>query len=324
VPALHYAARLYGAGTNALANNLSVGSYRPSFPLPVRALDSTSPPTVLDARSPFLAAFLAVLCALVPAQASSAQSLWSKPYAPNQIALEVLQPSLDAAPGEDLSVLTGAATLWGSHLLTDRTTLVVGLPTARYASEGDSSAPRSVTEHQIGNPYVGLGVSSTRVPLLVELGLRLPLAPDRPAAARAGMSADLAHREAFAPDLFSTQALLNTRWELTRMAGFRFRGGPLLTVPTQEARGTTELFVRYGVQGWYEGDTYILGAGLIGRALVTERGGAFADRTTHQATGTLILNLPVVQPGVLLRVPINEPDGAGVDVVVGLTLSVTL
>jgi len=77
------------------------------------------------------------------------------------------------------------------------------------------------------------------------------------------------------------------------------------------------------VQGWYEGDTYILGAGLIGRALVTERGGAFADRTTHQATGTLILNLPVVQPGVLLRVPLNGPGSDDASLVVGLTLSVT-
>lgn len=270
------------------------------------------------------ALFLAVLVALAVPPASQAQSLWSTPYEPNQLALEVLQPSLDTPPGEDLSVLTGAATLWGSYLLTDRTTLVAGLPTARYASEIAGDAPTSIEETQIGNPYVGVGVSSTRVPLLVELGVRLPLAPDRTAAARAGTGADLAHRETFAPDLLSAQAILNARWDLTRIAGFRFRSGPLLTVPTQTDRGTTELFVRYGLQGWYEGDRYILGAGVTGRALVTERGGAFADRTTHQASGTLILNLSTVQPGVLLRVPLNGPGSDAVNLVVGLTLSVTL
>ena len=286
--------------------------------------DLTFALTVPRFCSLFSTCFLAVLVALAVPPTSWAQSLWSTPYEPNQLVLEVLQPSLDTPPGEDLSVLTGAATLWGSYLLTDRTTLVAGLPTARYASEGTGDAPASVEEAQIGNPYVGVGVSSTRVPLLVELGVRLPLASERTAAVRAGTGANLAHREAFAPDLLAAQAILNARWDWTRSAGLRLRGGPLLTVPTQSDRSTTELFVRYGVQGWYEGDRYTLGAGLIGRALVTERGGAFADRTTHQAGGTLILNLSVVQPGVLLRLPINGPGSDEIGLVVGLTLSVTL
>lgn len=266
------------------------------------------------------AAWLAL--ALVPA--SRAQSLWSTPYVPNQITLEVLQPTLQSAPTEDISLLTGASTLWGSYLLTDRTTVVVGMPVARYRSTLESEPSTDVAETQIGNPYVGVGMSSTRVPLLVELGVRLPLAPDASAATRAGQATDLVHREAFAPNLFSAQIIANARWNWTRRFGLRFRGGPLLTTPTQDAPGTTEIYARYGVQAWQEGDRIVAGVGLMGRALLSERGASFGDRTTHQATGTLIWNLPSVQPGLLLRLPINDPSGTDVDVVVGLTLSVAL
>jgi hypothetical protein len=267
---------------------------------------------------------LVVLLLLALTPASQAQSLWSTPYVPDQIALEVLQPTLQSAPSEDISVLTSASTLWGSYLVTDRVTVVAGMPIAHYQSTQVDEPPTDVTETQIGNPYVGVGVSSTRVPLLVELGVRLPLASDASLATRAGQATDLAHREAFAPDQFAAQIIANTRWDWTRRFGFRFRGGPLLTTPTQDAPGTTEAYARYGVQAWKEGDRLVAGVGLTGRALLSERGGSFTDRTTHQATGTLIWNLPAVQPGLLIRLPINEPNGAGVDVVVGLTLSVTL
>ena len=270
------------------------------------------------------AALLAILLLLVLATGTRAQSLWSTPYVPNQITLEVLQPTLQSAPAEDISVLTSAGTLWGSHLLSDRTTVVVGLPVAHYQSTVAGDPSSEVTKTQIGNPYVGLGLSSTRVPLLVELGVRLPLAPDASAATRAGQATDLVHREAFAPKLLSAQIIANARWGWTRRFGFRFRGGPLLTTPTQDAPGTTEVYTRYGVQGWFEGDRLVTGIGLMGRVLLSERGGSFTDRTTHQASGTLILNLPGVQPGLLVRLPINDPSAAHVDIVVGLTLSVTL
>lgn len=270
---------------------------------------------------PFSRFALLLLLSLAVAPPGVGQSLWSTPYAPNQIALEVLQPGLDAAPDESISPLTSAHTFWGSYLVNDRATVVLGVPTAYYRSDRDNGP--SLREVQVGNPYVGVGVSSTRVPLLVELGARLPLAPDPSAATLAGQTADLAHREAFDPHLLAAQLVVNTRWDWSRNAGMRLRGGPLLTRPTQEAPGSTELYARYGLQIWYEGDRFIYGTGTTGRALLTERGGAFADRTIHQATGTLLFNLSHVQPGVLFRIPINGPGSERVGFVVGLTLSAT-
>lgn len=265
-----------------------------------------------------VALFLAWLGASSP---STAQSLWTKPYTPNQVTLELLQPALDVAPNEELSFLTGAAVLGGSFLLNDRTTLVAELPFAHYRAEIGADDPTTVTESAIGNPYVGLGVSSTRVPLLIELGVRLPLVTDSNTATWAGAASDLDHSEAFAPHQLAAQALLNTRWELSRTTSVRLRGGPLLTVPTQDDGASTELFARYSAQGWYEGDRYVLGLGLTGRALITEGDLGFADRTTHQLGATLIFNFSRIQPGLLLRAPLNGPGSDDVDLVVGVTLS---
>lgn len=269
------------------------------------------------------ACVLALVLAFAAPQMGAAQSLWTTPYVPNQVSLELLQPALDTAPDEELSFLTGAAVLSGSYLLNDRTTLTAAWPVAHYRAEvGDD--PTTVSETASGNPYLGVGLSSTRVPLLAELGVRLPLAPDRNMALVAGTAADLDHSEAFAPHRLSAQFLLNTRWELSRRStSLRLRGGPLVTIPTQDTAGTTELFGRYSVQGWYEGKRYVLGLGLTGRALITESG-SFNDRTTHQIGGTLIFNFPYVQPGILVRAPLNGPESDAVNLVVGITLSASL
>lgn len=271
-----------------------------------------------------VAALVALLLACALPRSGTAQSLWTKPYEPNQLTLEFLQPALDTAPDEELSLLTGAAIFGGSYLINDRTTFVAEVPIAHYRAEVDGDDPTSITETALGNPYLGMGISSTRMPLLFELGGRLPAASsDHSAAMRAGTTADLDRSEMFAPDLFSAHLLANARWELSwRTTSVRLRGGPLLTVPTQD-NGSTELYARYGIQGWREGERYVLGLGLTGRALLTGDG-SFADRTTHQVGGTLIFNFPRVQPGILARVPLNGPESDAVNLVVGVTLSVSL
>jgi len=288
-----------------------------------RILLTESFSAVIFPRTSSCLAVFVLLLGLWP-RSGTAQSLWTKPYEPNQVALELLQPSLDTPANETVSFLTGAGILSGSYLLNDRTTFVAEVPFAHYQSEVGEDDPTSISESMLGNPYVGLGVSSTRVPFLVELGVRLPIASDSSAATYAGTATDLDQSEAFVAHLLSAQLLLNARWELSRIASVRFRGGPLVTVPTQDDGSTTELFVRYSVQGWYEGERYVLGPGLTGRGLITEIGSNFSDRTTHQVGGTLIFNFPRVQPGVLVRTPLNGPGSDAVDLIVGITLSVLL
>lgn len=261
-----------------------------------------------------------ILCMLIllgiGAQAS-AQSIWTRPYTPNRVAVELLHPSLDA--GDNLTSFTGAAFLSGTALLSERMAVTAEVPVARHATEAEAI---STTESVLGNPYVGLDVIGVRTPLLLELGARLPVVSDTSAATSLGMLTDFDRSDAFAPHRLTTQALLNYRWELTRTLNLRLRGGPMLTVDT-EGDVPTELLARYSVQAWSEGDRFIWGLGATGRALVTE-GGSFDDRTTHYAGGTFMLNFERVHPGVIVQLPLNSAVADQVDWVMGLTLSVSL
>ena len=59
---------------------------------------------------------------------ASGQTIWSRPYEPNQIAVEAIVPDAD-----DASVLSGATFLTGTVSLSDNVELAAELPVARYS-----------------------------------------------------------------------------------------------------------------------------------------------------------------------------------------------
>jgi len=121
-----------------------------------------------------IAAGLAALC-----PPASGQTVFSRPYEPNQIAVEAIVPG---GPHADPSFPSGATFLTAPRSLTDNVELTAGLPLARYAAD-DSSAAAG------GTPYVGVGPSSTGAPVLPEPGARMPAVPSNQALV-AGRHAD--------------------------------------------------------------------------------------------------------------------------------------
>lgn len=288
-----------------------------------------------------LSAFFAVLL-LFGAPCARAQPLWVRPYEPYQFSVEMLKPSIDTPPGEELSFFSSAWFVSGTALTSERMAITVEVPVAHYQSSVNDSetnapppeasearlfsssppTPRSGTRSKtvLGNPYIGMSLTSAETPILLEVGLRLPLASDSSAATRLGTLTDVDRREAFAPNTFSTQAFLNYRLGLTQRLSLRLRGGSLFALNTSSS--DAELLAQYSLQGWYEGNRLILGTGVTGRGLLTEEG-SIAERTVHHFSATLIANLPHFQPGVLVRTPLDSAISDTVDLVVGLTLSVS-
>ncbi|PSQ96515.1 MAG: hypothetical protein BRD53_03875, partial [Bacteroidetes bacterium SW_7_64_58] len=103
-------------------------------------------------RSLLLAVLLGSV--LAPVQA---QTIWSRPYEPNQIALEAFVPEL---PNDDASGRSGATFLTVTRSLSENIELMAELPVARYAADNSSAAA-------VGTPYVGVGRSSTSAPVLL-------------------------------------------------------------------------------------------------------------------------------------------------------------
>jgi hypothetical protein len=249
-----------------------------------------------------------------PLSASAQTPLWTRPYTPNQLTVQGLRPFLDApGPARDFFP-TGALFVAGSVSLTDRLELVADLPVGHYRIETPNGS--DVQSTALGNPYVGVGYASFRVPVFFELGVRLPVADPDTALAPA-RAADLERRYAFAPEQLTIEAAANVRLPVTERFNVRLRGGGfVLNDPA-----TRDVGVRYALQGWYEGRLFIIGAGLTGRLNVT--GAAdFPERNAHDLGTAVFVDLRYVQPGAFFGIPLTPATRDGVDVVAGVTLAV--
>jgi len=260
----------------------------------------------------FCLSLLLLLVASGLSAPTHAQTIWSRPYQPNQIVLETIVPEI---PGADASIASGAAFLTATRSLNENVELAAEVPFARYATDATSATA-------VGNPYVGIGLSSTSRPLLLELGVRIPAVPTN-AARRAGSRADLGRTAAFRDEAISTSALLNGRVPLGRHASLRLRSGLTFASADQPGADGRERHWRlpYSAQLWWSGQRFMSGLSVEGRPLLN---GSVPDQTTHHAVLSLMFDGARVQPGLLAGTGLDPlfEDGRFV-VVAGLTLSVS-
>ena len=259
-------------------------------------------------RVPFLIAILlGTLC--TPA---AGQTVFSRPYEPNQIALEALVPEF---PNDDPSFPTGATFLTATRSLSKQVELAVELPLARYARGNTSTSA-------VGNPYVGLGLSSTERPFLIELGVRIPAVPTNEAAP-VGQRADAGRTAAFRDETVSFSGLLNGRFSLGRYSSLRLRAGVTYTSIKTDTSGTTSHWeVPYSAQIWWDGDPLLTSLSIVGRPSFKDA----PDNSTalHRAVLSVMLNGKRVQPGLMLGTGLNPLFTDGEFVLIGgVTLSIS-
>ena len=244
------------------------------------------------------------------------QSLWTKPYESDRVTLETLQPALETAEDEDVDFVTSAHFLSGSFLFTPQSAVVVDVPFAHYSAtvSGDGQ-----TDSIIGNPYLGLEVSTQRRPLLLEAGVRLPVVSDASAATNVGTGADFDRREAFDADRFAAHLIGNARIATEDDFSFRLRGGPLLSVDT-EGDDRADVIALYSLQAWFEGNRFILGGGLTARTNTTGDG-SFGERSAFHGSLSVIYDGARLQPGLLIKTPFSASVRDIAPLTIGLSLS---
>jgi len=248
------------------------------------------------------------LCLLAPT--ADGQTIWSRPYTPNQISVEALTPYAT----DDAGLLSGGTFFSGTFSLNDNLELATELPVARYGASSSGSSSTTA----LGNPYVGIGFSSTRTPLLFELGARIPVAEPGDAV-RVAESVDVGRTTAFRPEEFVLSGLLNGRFPLGRSSTVRLRAGLAYASQSRPTETRRDWRLHYDAQLWRDGDRLITGFSFAGRATVSDPGG-----TQHHAVLSFMGNWNRVQPGVIAGVSLNDLVQAGtLDVFGGLTLSIT-
>ena len=170
---------------------------------------------------------------------------------------------------------------------------------------------------------MGLGLSSTRRPLLLELGVRLPAAPTT-AAASAGQRADLGRTAAFRDEAVALSGLLNTRVALGRATSLRLRAGAAYgSLHADSTAGDTNAWqALYGAQLWRSGAGLITGLSVVGRPALTDA--AETADSAHHAALSLMLDRRRWRPGLLLGIGLDPlVTGGDVTLVGGLTLSIS-
>lgn len=247
---------------------------------------------------------------------AAGQPIWVKPYDTDRLALEAYQPTLETTDDEEVNFPTSAFFLSGSFLFTDQTAVAFDVPFARSSRTIDGA---TTTDAAVGNPYVGLEISGQRRPLLLEIGARLPAVSDAGAATNVGTLTDFDRREAFDADRFSAQIIGNARLGAGDDLSMRLRAGPLLSVDT-EGDDRTDVIALYNLQAWFEGDRFLIGAGITGRT-VTTGGGSFGGRSTFHGGLSVIFDGARIQPGVLIKTPFSSNVRDEAPLAVGLTLS---
>lgn len=273
-------------------------------------------PVAATAR-PFL---VGALLALATPAGASGQSVWNDPLSPPGAWLEMHRPVLaeELVGGDGLTAASSAWFLGGRFRISPALRLVAEVPFA-HGEPGSAPIFGSGTS-SIGNPYVGLEIARDGALVWYELGARLPLAPEDNFGGVVGLLADPVDRmEAFGNDLVPVSVMVN--YAAATPEGFvvRFRGGGVTWFPI--GGGDVEQLLGYGGQAGYRNGSFRLLGGISGRALLTEDGGDFAERTLHHAGVTVGFPLGPVEPGFHVGVPLDDDLRDLYDVTWGISLA---
>lgn len=242
----------------------------------------------------------------------AAQSIWRMPYQPNQIVLETVLPTYDTDRFEGL---TGAAYLTGTWSANDNIEAVAELPVARAQTPGQSGTV-------LGSPYVGLGLVSSEMPLMLEVGARLPLGTDNALAREAATEVTEPGRtRAFLLNERGVSALGNMSVYLSRRTSFRFRAG-LVYGASEEADGSIDknLRFRYAAQWWRIGDRFGAGFTFTGVAELNDRG-SYGSNSLHHLGTSLFVRVGPAHVGVVGGLALDSALRDIAPGFVGLTLS---
>lgn len=226
-----------------------------------------------------------------------------------RLKIEALRPEFEFA-GASPTFFTAAMFVSVEYPLAGDISLIGDIPFA-FGELKDASVPTK--DQSLGN--IGAGVRLFRDNFTVEAAARLPLAKNN-IAAFVGTMADIDRQEAFIPNILPLYGTIRyhadrNRFNLAPYAGvslnFKTKSGAegIYEVIYGFKNEDIELFILYGLEGWWKPGLVHLGATYSGRLWVSS-GGSFSESLIHQLALRAKANFGKIVPGVLFRLPIND------------------
>jgi hypothetical protein len=242
-------------------------------------------------------ALLLLFVLLLPASALG-QS-YQLPSDPGFVGIQFLKPSF-ADIVDDASSYTVYVT--ARHDITPSINGEIGIPFTHLGLSGES-------ENTIGNLFLGVEARNEDAHTAFEVGVWAPTAPDDKAdALLVAIGSDLNRWESFLPDTFSALLAASYEYVSPEYVGFRMRVGPTVWIPTEDEGRDTESFLLYSGHVGYFGEMAEVTGGVMGRFIMTEDGGGFGDRSSHQVELEAALKAQAARFGLVLVVPIDDNE----------------
>lgn len=259
---------------------------------------------------------------LTLAGTSAAQTHWLHPGEGNNVTLQAFKPKFSGEMG--LSTLTSVLFLSSETKIGETIDLVVDVPLVNV--DYDESFPYAGdNETLIGNPYIGLEARlnerDAATTTIGRVGVRPPLAPDdKWEASFIGFLTCPYRLEALVPDLWSFT--FGGGFGIEQDSGFRLKSNvdAVILVPTRDG-ADTEIYLNYNLTAWLRASDLKFGAGVGGRWHASGGDPDFGESSLHQLGFAGVVDLGVVQPGLHLRVPLDDDLSDWIDYVYGFSLS---
>ena len=196
-------------------------------------------------------------------------------------------------------------------------TFMVDLPFSNFSME-------STGQFLLGNPYVGLAIGNDDALFSGDVGVRLPIADKEKANASAfGMAGDIDRLEAFATEAVPAMGLLRFHTGIPATDfGVRMHVGPSVLVYMND-RGdeVMDVYMKYGLLIQYEQEYLLAQLGYSGIYTVRHQFDSEEDKVSSQIGLTVNGDVGLgFWPGLLLRIPLDNNLGKGVDAILGVNL----
>jgi hypothetical protein len=170
----------------------------------------------------------------------------------------------------------------------------------------------------LGNPYLGLEVLGNDGSSTAEIGLRLPAIYSATPMTQVAEALDFDRFEAFSPETAAVTGSFVGR-NKSEAVQIEVAGGVTVLVPFND--NDTEILGQYALQIVLQSRYVGAISGMTGRVLFTEGGLSFGQRTTHQFGLTILGLFGDFRPGVMTRIPLDQPLRSKINAVLGFSFS---
>ncbi len=199
---------------------------------------------------------------------------------------------------------------WNANLMlklrmSDGISLLAELPIAH--GNVDDKYFMKGNETGIGNIFIGLQTTTKTEGLTFELGIRLPTSDeDKGIAYLPSIISDFEKYSAFSPSVWSASILSTYQFGIYN--GFYGSAvlGPTILIPRKDESGDTELIGNYILGAGYKNERFDVSARLVGFMILSESDLDFDERTFHHAVLSASILFDRLEPGVSLRLPMDE------------------